>query len=369
MDLSYTVEDALAAPLNGVRFVSAYSGCGGLDLGFRMAGFEPVWSNDVSKPAIETYSELLGGDHAVTGGIEEVELPAPGAAELVIGGPPCQGFSVAGKMDPEDPRSGHVVRFMDLVERVKPEAFVMENVKALALSTRWESVRDSLTARAITLGFRATILVLHAADFGVAQRRERMFFIGVQNGDPPEAVPATTKEPVSVKTALAALPTFGSAGNDSCCTAVITPAKRPVLRPSPYRGSLLFNGNGRPLKLDLPAPTLPAAMGGNATPIIDQVELDTGQDSWVVSYHRRLLAGGDPESAAPAALRRITVEEAAQLQGFPVGVKWCGARGTQFRQIGNSVPPLLAHAVAVALADLLGAEASHLDQVRLCDAA
>jgi DNA (cytosine-5)-methyltransferase 1 len=369
VDTAYSVDEALAAPLNGARFVSLYSGCGGLDLGFRMAGFEPIWANDTNKDAVATYAELLGGEHVLAGSISAVELPETGAAELVIGGPPCQGFSVAGKMDPDDPRSEHVMRFMDVVEHVRPSAFVMENVKALAESSRWASVRERLRSRAEELGFVVTILVLRAADFGVPQRRDRMFFIGMKDAKPPETIEPTIAEPVSVEAALAELPPFGEPGNDTECPAVIVPAKKPVLRPTAYRGSLLFNGNGRPLKLDLPAPTLPASMGGNATPIVDQLELDTGEESWIVSYHRLLVEGGEPAAEAPSHLRRITVEEAARIQGFPTGMAWHGKRGAQFRQIGNAVPPPLAHAVACAVAEALGLEAAQPLQGQLRDAA
>jgi DNA (cytosine-5)-methyltransferase 1 len=102
------------------------------------------------------------------------------------------------------------------------------------------------------------------------------------------------------------------------------------------------------------APTLPASMGGNATPIIDQHEFETGEESWVVGYHRRLLRGGAPVKRVPGHLRRITVEEAAQLQSFPIGMTWVGTTSAKYRQIGNAVPPRLAFHVASAVADALG---------------
>lgn len=352
MRLPYSVTDAVSAPRNGATFVSAYSGCGGLDLGFTLAGFEPVWANDIDPAAVATYRAVLG-DHAVVGSIDEVEWPRPRAASVVIGGPPCQGFSVAGRMNPGDPRSRHVMRFLDLVERVQPEAFVMENVKALAVNARWRDVRDRLVERAEGLGFQPRLVVLNAADFGVPQRRERMFLVGVRLGRFPEQVGATHPEHVTVREAIGYLPRFGESGNDHRCGAVITPAKRPVLRPTAYRGSLLFNGNGRPLQLDQTAPTLPASMGGNATPIIDQYQLEHGGDSWVTEYHRRLLDGGKPLRRASRDLRRITVEEAAQLQGFPIGMEWLGKIGAQYRQIGNAVPPPLGFAIASTLARTL----------------
>jgi DNA (cytosine-5)-methyltransferase 1 len=303
---------------------------------------------------VETHNALLGAK-AVPGSIDEVEWPKPGSADLVIGGPPCQGFSVIGKMNPRDPRSRHVFRFLDFVEHVQPEAFVLENVKALGASDRWAHVRRRLTTRARKLGYKTQIVLLHAAEFGVPQRRERMFLIGCMNATPPAQIAAVLDSPITVREVLDTLPSFGARGNDTICTAGITPAKRPVLRPTAYKGSLLFNGNGRPLRLDSPAPTLPASMGGNATPILDQNELETGEESWIVAYHRQLL-GPKPKIAAavPDYLRRITVEEAAALQTFPADMQWMGTNSARYRQIGNAVPPLLGFHVAGAVADMLG---------------
>jgi DNA (cytosine-5)-methyltransferase 1 len=87
-------------------------------------------------------------------------------------------------------------------------------------------------------------------------------------------------------------------------------------------------------------------MGGNATPIIDQDELDKNATPWVVEYHAHLLAGGKPRRRTPKRMRRITTQEAAALQTFPVGMTFHGPQVAQYRQIGNAVPPSLAYAVA-----------------------
>ena len=151
---------------------------------------------------------------------------------------------------------------------------------------------------------------------------------------------------------LSHLPPYGSAGNDTRCIARITPAKKPVLRRSPYAG-MLFNGQGRPLNLAAPAPTLAATMGGNRTPIVDQETLESGEDSWVVGYHRHLWSGRAPYKRIPKRLRRLTVEEAAAIQTFPRDMAWAGRVGSQFKQIGNAVPPRLAFHVALAVREAL----------------
>lgn len=343
-------------------FVSLYTGAGGLDLGFALAGYRPVFANDVDSDAVETYRRLFkrlrdalphlrNHSHpAIPGDIRTIgTLPGPGSADVVIGGPPCQGFSVAGRMDPNDPRSKHVWDFMRVVEHVRPRAFVMENVKALAENRRWQGILSGLRDKATGLGYTTELYVLNASHFGVAQARERMFLVGLAPGlrhFAPE--PTTNSSPPTLRSALAQLPPWGAPGNDTVCTAKVTPARKPVLRRSPFAG-MLFNGQGRPMNLDAPAPTLPASMGGNRTPIIDQWQLDRSEPCWVIEYHRHLWDGGEPHAAVPDRLRRITVEEAAAIQSFPPEMDWVGPQSAKYRQIGNAVPPLLARAVAQAL--------------------
>ena len=222
----------------------------------------------------------------------------------------------------------------------------MENVKNLAVNDRWANLVAALKARAEEAGFTTRIFVLNASHYRVPQARERMFMVGIQGGEPRRPAANTESEPPSVRAALGKLPALGQPGNDSRCTAMVTPARNPVLRRSPYAG-LLFNGKGRAINLDAPAPTLPATMGGNRTPIIDQRQLDGEADeNWVVGYHRRLICGRGPVVRVPKRMRRLTVEEAAALQTFPDSWKFVGPQSSRFRQIGNAVPPLLAQAVA-----------------------
>lgn len=274
---------------------------------------------------------------------------------MVIGGPPCQGFSVMGRMDPDDPRSKHVLHFLDLVEDYEPAAFCMENVKPLAMSPRWVEIRGELLRRARELEYEIEMMVLNAADYGVPQARERMFLIGVRGGSPLCPVPTTKGHPPTVRETLRELPPLGAQGNGTMCTAKVVPALRPVVRRSPHRGSLLFNGAGRVLELDAPARTLPASMSGNATPIIDQAQLEDDATPWVAGYHARLLAGKKPVRRAPSRMRRLTVEEAAALQTFPLDWQFAGRSASRYRQIGNAVPPRLAFAVARTIRDALDA--------------
>lgn len=367
----YSDVDVVERPIG--TFISLYAGAGGLDIGFALAGFAPVWVSELDADALRTHDgifdqlkterpHLSGVDYEAKVGdilaLDEDELPRRGDADLVIGGPPCQGFSVAGKMDPHDERSKHVFHFMDVVDRVQPKAFVLENVKALYQNRRWAGIRDGLRARADELGYDTVLTLANASHFGVPQARERMFLIGIRRGFglPGMPIPTTADDPPTVRQALRQLPPYGQTGNDSRCTAKITLAKAPVLRRSPYAG-MLFNGAGRPLNLDAPSMTLAASMGGNKTPIVDQTDLD-GESvrSWVVDHHASLWAadGMHATENVPAHLRRLTVEEAAAIQSFPLGMKWEGPQSAKFRQIGNAVPPRLALAVAEAVKVSLG---------------
>ncbi len=324
--------------------VSLYCGAGGLDSGFA-SYFDVRWAIDRDKFAVETYNTNLE-PRAVCGDVLANDPPSGLKPDVVIGGPPCQGFSVIGRMDPEDSRSHHVEHFLDVVEALEPRAFVMENVKALAVNARWAATRQRLLDRASQLGYTRELFVVNAADYGAPQARERMFLIGIDGVAPTLPTSTSAGSQPTVLEALAKLPRLGEPGNDGLCTARVVPARKPVMRPSPYRGTLLFNGSGRPLALDKPAPTIPASLGGNATPIIDQTELEFGADPWVVEYHRHLQLGGMPIGEAPARLRRITVQEAAALQSFHSRWRFCGTQVAQYRQIGNAVPPRLSQAIA-----------------------
>lgn len=349
------------------RFVSLYSGAGGLDLGFIAAGFTPVFANDINADAMKTYAAAMNAiskktgetsiHRIVTGDIREVKkLPERGSAELVIGGPPCQGFSVAGKMDPNDPRSRHVFDFLGMVERIQPQAFVMENVKALAKNKRWAGTIADIRKKAEEIGYRTNLKVLNSADYGVPQTRERMFLVGIKDHSIEYNYPQpTVKKWVGVADALRGLPPLGEPGNDQTCKAKVTTAKSPVLRPSPFAG-MLFNGQGRPMDMDKPAPTLPASMGGNRTPIVDQKTLETGAPQWVEEYHAKLQNGEKVVDSVPSRLRRISVQEAAAIQTFPRDMPWYGSQCSRYRQIGNAVPPKMAYEVAQSVAKALRLE-------------
>lgn len=337
-----------------------------MDVGFSRAGFQVVWANEINEDACKTYR--LNHDGEIECGDLRNHLNKLDSykdIDLVFGGPPCQGFSVAGKMDPNDERSKLIFTFMDVVERVQPKVFVLENVKALAVLEKWEPVRASLFNRAKELGYEfAQISVLNATEYGVPQKRERMFFVGIK-GAKKLASSLTGFRPYlekykkmasPIRKLFAEIGPIGSPSNKMTCKAKITLAKEPILRRSAYAG-MLFNGAGRPIDADGYSNTLPASMGGNRTPIVDENQIFNDGGSWVETYHSALIEGRNPsEFIPPRHLRRITVEEAARIQTFPADYRFAGRQNAIYSQIGNAVPCELAYSVARALQDALADE-------------
>lgn len=345
-----------------MKTVSLYSGAGGLDIGFKKAGFDIVWANDFNKDACASYAKNIG-NHIKCGDIYNYfnELKQLNNIDLVIGGPPCQGFSVAGKMNPNDPRSEHVWTFTKVIEELNPKAFVMENVKALGVLQKWEPLRIELLKKFRDLGYSVNYVVVNATDYDVPQARERVLFIGFKNNsklipDLNKMLEPYKKKAPTVREALSVLDKAGTGNNTSICNAKITLTSNPVMRKSPFAG-MLFNGAGRPVKLDGYCATLPASMGGNKTPIIDELELYENSEGWVQNYHQGLLNGETPLTYqnAPARLRRLTVEEASLLQTFPLDYNFCGSQSSKFKQIGNAVPCNLAYNVARMIKDIIEA--------------
>ena len=336
--------------------LSIFSGAGGMDLGFAQAGFDIKLAIEVNDDACATY-RLNFGHRMLRADLNTLSVSTQiKNVDMVFGGPPCQGFSVAGAMDPEDRRSLLIHRFFDIVDELTPKAFVCENVDGLALHKRWRNVRDGLIARA-AVNYDITLFVLNAVDFGVPQNRHRMFLVGVRKDIGigqgralfDRIATGITKYERVAPTVGDIVRQFGPAGskmNPNTCPAKITFLKKPVLRASAYAG-MIFNGGGRPLSPIGWSSTLPATMGGNRTPVVDEDEIFNGTPGFVEEYHRHLITGGKPRAGkVPKRLRRLTINECKTIQGFPTDFQFAGSKSSVYRQIGNAVPPPLARAVA-----------------------
>lgn len=335
-----------------------------MDVGFENAGVEIIFANEIVREAAETYNMNHQSDVMVNDDINNVidSLDKFKGVDLVFGGPPCQGFSVAGKMDPDDERSKLIFTFLDAVEIMQPKAFVMENVKALAKLEKWAPIRQKYLERVSALGYNCVYFVLNATEYGVPQKRERVFFVGFKDNDDMlledhfrKLLDLQKKKAPIIRNLLKSLGPAGTEENPNTCTAKITFATKPVMRKSPYTG-MYFNGQGRPINVDGYANTLPASMGGNKTPFVDEEYLygDASTD-WVANYYKGLVDGSiKPEfKEAPSRLRRLTIKEAARIQTFPDDYIFCGSKSHVYTQIGNAVPCKLAEAVAKAVVNYL----------------
>lgn len=347
---------------NTINAISLFSGAGGMDVGFKSVGINILLANEIMLEAAETYksnhptSKMINDDISnVIGLFEQYK-----GIDLLFGGPPCQGFSVAGKMNPDDERSKLIFTFLDVIELVQPNAFVMENVKALATLSKWSGIRNKYLEKAKSLGYGCFPFVLNATEYGVSQKRERVFFIGIKNNDSFKdrvlnLIESQKTQAPSIRTLLKSLGRAGTVTHPNTCTAKITFATHPIMRKSPYAG-MYFNGQGRPINVDEYANTLPASMGGNKTPFVDEEYLyGSASSDWVVDYHKGLVNGTITPvfKEAPSRLRRITIKEAARIQTFPNDYIFCGSKGKIYTQIGNAVPCKLAEVVARALKQYL----------------
>jgi len=176
-------------------------------------------------------------------------------------------------------------------------------------------------------------VILNAAEFGVPQKRKRGFLVGTLHGE--FVFPLPTHGPGG-KHPFVASGSIVSKGRiiGEPNPAKVCYAKNPDLRPNPYDGHI-YNGGGRPIDLGEPCHTILASAGGNKTHFIDTLGI-------VPEYHAHLRKGGKPRTGIVAGARRLTVQESALLQTFPESMTFSGPRSSQYKQVGNAVPPLLA---------------------------
>lgn len=165
-----------------MKVVSLFSGAGGMDLGFKNAGFNIIWANDFFKEAVETYKKNIG-NHIVLGDITKISSEdIPNGADVIIGGFPCQGFSVANiKRSMEDKRNFLYREMLRIINDKKPKYFVAENVKGL-ISMENGGVIKMIVKDFENLGYKVDYKILNAAEYGIPQMRERVLIIGNRLG-------------------------------------------------------------------------------------------------------------------------------------------------------------------------------------------
>lgn len=350
-----------------LRFIDLFSGAGGLTLGFSSEfghPFEPVWANDHNEFAVETYNANFDA-HCVLGDLvsilESSEDVIP-KADLVIGGPPCQGFSLLNKNRDADSRKELWRPFLEVVERCGADVFVMENVPQLLGSFE----HDQIIGMAEQMGFKLADAKLLASDFGVPQIRYRAFIVGCRFADPKEFFPPTKTNynpkngylpGVSgyvanahpwrtVRDAIGDLrPPVGTEPRDIRPPYDLhfgrTPTAMSMKRylAIPHEGMNRFDLQRRAPKLT-PQCWIRKKSGG--TDLFGRLWWNRPAFTIRTEFFK-------PEKGRylhPVQHRPITHREAARFQTFPDGFVFKGSKIEIAKQIGNAVPPLLASAVA-----------------------
>ena len=319
--------------MSDIRAIDLFCGAGGLTLGMKRAGVHTVAAVEYDRDACRTFEASFPDVTLIEDDIRNVDFHAYSGLDLVVGGPPCQPWSTGGKRMGERDTRDMLPEFVRAVLEIRPKAFLMENVPGLAGTHRdylIETVRPLLDHYDI-----ADPILVNAAEHGVPQKRRRMLLTGYRKDfggvfEVPQArklVPAST--------------VIGKSIVGEHNPSKVTYAKNPDIRPNPFDGQL-FNGGGRGIDLSKPSPTILASAGGNKTPFVDVADL-------VPAYHSHLMAGGKPRSGTLPNARRISVRECARLQTFPDEMLFHGRRSSQYRQVGNAVPPVLAEMAARAL--------------------
>ncbi len=308
-----------------MKIVSLFSGAGGLDLGLVQAGHEIIWANDIYADAVATYRKNIG-NHVYMRDISEIPSSEIPSCDVVVGGFPCQGFSVANwGRTIKDERNKLYKEMVRVIDDKKPRFFIAENVKGLISLGKGEILKRIISDFS-RVGYKTTWHVLNSADYGVPQKRMRFVMLGVRNDIatlPSIFPPEPTHHDPTKKGNCAKLKPWLSVGR--ALAHIPEPELAPDIPNHQYsKYKLRFNGHmgHRYIDPDKPAPTV------------------TGrgdEKGGVVVLHH------------PKNHRRMSARELATVQSFPDNFVFEGTKTSAYRQIANAVPPALGYAIGVML--------------------
>lgn len=313
------------------RVVELFAGAGFFGFAFKRAGFELVRAIEIDAPAAKTYESNLG-DHIE---LADVTKTTPSRCEVLIAGPPCQGFSTLGKRQESDPRNNLCFEVIRWAKAVRPKVVVVENVEAFLQSTHWRKVVRSLTC----LGYQVTSQVLDAADFGCAQFRRRSFTFACRSGEIQIRTPTRAKRP-SVREAWDGLSRNPDGDNMHVAPRPSGIALKRMKRIPP-------GGDRRDLMRVAPelTPISWHKLGPQVTDAWGRMLWDEPSNTLRTCFQN----ASKGRYIHPSQNRVISIREAARLHSIPDSWKFDGFASHVAKQIGNGVPPSLGFAIARAV--------------------
>ena len=320
--------------LNKKKVVSLFSGSGGLDLGFLQTGeFEIILSNDINENAHETYRKNIG-DHCVCQDIRTlISIPQ---ADVVIGGPPCQGFSTANPQRAfDDERNWLFKEYKRIILNANPKIFLMENVSGMTTLENGK-VFDLIKSELTHAGYNIYTSLLNAVDYGAPQSRRRIIIVGVRKDikEKYEFPPAAIIPPLfgSYKTVGDAFLKPFNYNDPNHSFSVLSKLNKERISHIPQGGSMA---------------DCPAELHNNSDLKRAMRRLSNSEPSYTIVHNNC------DHYYHPTEDRRITIREMARLQGYPENFIFCGSKSEQSRQVGNSVPIPFAFHLAKSVSNFL----------------
>lgn len=331
-----------------MNIIDLFCGIGGLSLGFEDAGFEVISAIDLWDDAIKTYNHNRNKKVAQTVTVEAFnEDILPGIVTDnhitgIIGGPPCQGFSTVGRRNIDDVRNQLYLEFYKAVKIAKPDFFLIENVKGMLTLNKGAFVKDIIKRFGPEgLGYNITYKLLNAADYGIPQNRYRVFYVGIKGKDFvfPEPFTYHLSAKDGISDLLGADNThYGSSPQNEFQRQMRGDQKHPLNQDYTDHSEqtvriISMIPDGGNIK-SLPPEFWQVRKYNKAFERMSSERpsntIDTG--------HRNYFHYAEP--------RIPTVRESARIQSFPDNFEIIGTRGSQYKQVGNAVPPLLARVIA-----------------------
>lgn len=346
------------------KVLDLFCGAGGFSLGFINAGYELVAGLDNDVNAINTYKHNFGDIKGIlldlfeTPNFIDLDKKIGKNLDVIIGGPPCQGFSVAGKRLVDDPRNRLYKAYLEFIDRYKPKAVIIENVPSI-LSLYSGRIAKEIASDLEGKGYTISIAKLNAANYGVPQARKRVFFVGLRNKksfdfSKLDAIPA--EEHVTSKMALDDLPLLSNSSGGEVLEYLKNPTNQ--YQESMRGGSKkIYNHSAVIHKAETIRIISLVPDGGNYKNLPENLQNTRRVNiAWTRLNSKKpsfTIDAGHNHHFHYKANRVPTVRESARIQSFPDKFVFLGGRVTQYRQVGNAVPPMLAELIAKSLLEYI----------------